>query len=113
MVTKGGRKPRDKGARGERDIVHLIPGAVREGKSFIKTLVDVSWNERKDVAQVKNYSVGGSTITRILEELQSIAPESKSHVIYKGKRGKWIICQTLEQYLGEIKASSSTGNQKP
>jgi len=96
-------KSRRKGKEGELDVVHKLrerfPDAQRVGLAFITSLVDVEWGEGQNKAQVKNKTLGGSAIANILEEIRKIAPESKGWVIYKAKRGQWIIAQSLEQYL--------------
>ena len=53
------------------------------------------------MAQVKNRTIGGTKIGDILTELNKVSPDKKSWVIFKSKRGQWVICQTLEQYLKE------------
>ena len=93
-----GKFSREKGVRGERDVARRIPGAKREGVSFKQTIVDVSWNGRKDVAQVKNKTIGGATITDNLEKLEKAEPKARHYVIFKCK-GRWLVCQDLEQFL--------------
>ena len=97
-ASKTGRYSRNKGKRGELDLVHRIPGAKRVGISFKKSIVDIEWP--RGVAQVKNHSrIGGTTIAELLDELSRVS-DKRVYVIFKGKRGRWIVCQTLDQFLG-------------
>lgn len=92
-----GKFSRDKGRRGELDLVHRIPGAKRVGWCGVKTMVDVSWPG--GVAQVKNCNVGGSAIDNNLQLLAEEVEGQQHYVIFKPKRGTWIIAQALEQWL--------------
>ena len=101
MPKKGGKYARDKGKRGELELTHLIPGAKRVGTAFVKTIVDIEWDD--NVAQVKNTTIGGTSIGDILEELKKVAPERRQWLIFKPRARKpWIICQTLDQFLSEV-----------
>jgi Holliday junction resolvase len=100
---KRGRYSRNKGTRAERELVRLLPDAERVGKAFVKSLIDITWNKGKDVGQVKNTSyIGGTAIAQILEELERVAPDSRKWVLIKPKRGSWVMCQTLKQYLASL-----------
>lgn len=90
-------KSRRKGRDGELEVVHLIPGAKRVGYSFIKTIIDIDWPD--GVAQVKNLSIGGTAMADILADIAKSSPK-KGYVIFKAKRGTWLICQSLKQFLG-------------
>ena len=101
MPRKGGKYARNKGKRGELELTHLIPGAKRVGVAFAKTAVDIEWDG--NVAQVKNATIGGTSIGDILEELKKVAPERKRWLIFKPRARKpWVICQTLDQFLSEV-----------
>lgn len=96
-----GKFSRAKGSRGEREVTRLIPGAKRTGICGAKTFCDVTWPD--GVAQVKNTSaIGGASITDNLEKLEEEAPKKKHYVIFKSKRGQWIICERLSQWLEEM-----------
>ena len=93
---------REKGKRGEREIVRLIPGAKRTWQTVgsSKGIVDDAWPGA--VCQTKNCTIGGTVIADNLGLLQEAAPDSKHYVIYKAKRGTWIICMTLDQWSKEV-----------
>jgi hypothetical protein len=92
-----GKFSRDKGKRGELDVVHKIPGAKRTGLCGAKTFCDVTWPGA--ACQVKNCAIGGTAIADNLEHLVEEKPDDRHYVIFKGKRGTWIIAQTLQQWL--------------
>lgn len=97
----GGKKARDKGRRGEQDVVNILrrkyPDVKRVGYSFIKSLIDVQWED--NVAQVKNRNISGNMIATILDELKKTTEGKKCWVIFKPRRGQWLICQSLNQYV--------------
>lgn len=95
-----GKFSREKGRRGEQEVARLIPGAKRTGVCGAKTYCDVTWPS--GVAQVKNTSaIGGAAITDNLEKLAEEAPKKHHYLIFKSKRGVWVICQRLDQWLQE------------
>ena len=91
-----GKYSRDKGKRGELDLMHRLGGsAKRVGHSYIATPVDVETDFA--VYQVKNHTVGGALIADYLCRLQALAPTKNQYVTFKFK-GKWFIAETLEQH---------------
>jgi len=91
-----GKYSRDKGKRGELDLMHKLGGtAKRVGHSYIATPVDLETDFA--VFQVKNHTVGGATIADYLRRLQALAPTKNQYVAFKFK-GKWYIAETLEQH---------------
>ena len=89
-------KSRDKGTRGELDMVHRLGGSARRvGYSYICTPVDVQTDFA--VYQVRNKTIGGSEIAYELGRLQAVAPELNQYVAFKVK-GKWYIAESLEQH---------------
>ena len=89
-------KSRNKGKRGELDLVHKLGGTARRvGHSYIATPVDVETDFA--VYQVKNHTVGGALIADYLRRLNALAPRKNAYVAFKWK-GKWFIAETLEQH---------------
>lgn len=91
-------KSRAKGTRGELDIAHRIPGAKRTGWAFMNE-PDVVTDTA--VYEVKNKAVSGGIILREIERLEKLAPEKKHYVVFKPKRGEWLICERLKQHINE------------
>lgn len=89
-------KSRDKGKRGELDIVHRLGGSARRmGHSYIATPVDVQTDLA--VYQVRNKTIGGSEIASELGRLRAVAPGLNQYVAFKVK-GKWYIAESLGQH---------------
>jgi len=86
---------RAKGLRGERDIRRRL-GGKRVGVAYLKNPVDVE----TDFAcyQVKNKSLGGTSIYDALKAMEAVAPDKAKYVVFKPRRGKWICCEFLEQH---------------
>jgi len=94
-----GKYSRDKGKRGELDLVHKLGGSARRtGHSYIATPVDVESDFA--VYQVRNRTIGGSEIAYELGRLKAVAPTKNAYVAFKVK-GKWYIAETLEQHKGD------------
>lgn len=92
-------KSRRKGARGELAITHLIPGARHTGLAYMNK-PDVVTDSA--VYEVKNKAVSGGVILREIERLEKMAPEMKHYVVFKPKRGEWLICERLKQHIAEL-----------
>lgn len=93
-----GKYSRDKGKRGELDIGHRLGGR-RIGHSFLETLVDV---ETKFACyQVKNKAVGSSAILEALEKLARVVSGKNCYVIFKPKRGVWLVVESLKQHQAD------------
>ncbi len=93
-MTNG--KSRNKGRRGEQDLVHKLGGsAQRKGYSYVKTPVDVETDFAQ--YQVRNKTIGGSEIARELGIL-NVATSKNTYVAFKVK-GKWFIAESLKQHL--------------
>ena len=91
-------KSRDKGKRGELDLVHRLSGSARRtGHSYIATPVDVESDFA--VYQVRNKTIGGSEIARELGRLEALT-EKNAYVAFKAK-GKWWIAESLSQHVGD------------
>uniref|UniRef100_A0A6M3KHK1 Uncharacterized protein n=1 Tax=viral metagenome TaxID=1070528 RepID=A0A6M3KHK1_9ZZZZ len=89
---------RDKGVRGERLIARKLHGK-RIGVAFASTPVDVV----TDFAdyQVKNYPLSSGAI---LDALKAMARQPGSDgrsrfVVWKPRRGTWLIVETMEQHI--------------
>ena len=90
---------RNKGKRGELDLVHKLGGsAKRTGHSYIATPIDVQTDFA--VYQVRNKTIGGSEIALELGRLEVIAPTKNAYVAFKVK-GKWFIAESLRQHQGD------------
>lgn len=95
-----GKYSRDKGLRGERNIVHKLgPSAKRVGHSYIATPVDVQ--TKFAVYQVRNKTQSGNKIVEELQRLERVAPEFHHYVVFKPKRGVWLCAELLEQHVGD------------
>lgn len=93
-----GKYSRDKGKRGELDVVHKI-GGKRVGISYLKNPVDV---ETKFACyQIKNKAVGSGAILEALEKMQRVVEKKNIYVVFKPKRGIWLIAELLTQHVGD------------
>jgi len=94
-----GKFSRDKGKRGELDLVHRLGGSARRtGHSYIATPVDVETDFA--VYQVRNKTIGGSEIAFELNRLAAVAPQKNQYVTFKVK-GKWYIAESLSQHKND------------
>jgi len=94
-----GKYSRDKGKRGELDLMHRLSGTARRvGVSYIATPVDVETDFA--VYQVKNHTIGGAVIADYLRRLQALAPTKNQYVSFKVD-GKWYIAESLEQHKAD------------
>ncbi|GAI19641.1 unnamed protein product [marine sediment metagenome] len=93
-------KSRNKGKRGELDLVHRLGGSARRvGYSYIATPVDIETDFA--VYQIRNKSIGGAEILRELDRLKAVAPQRHHYVAFKPRRGKWVIAEELDQHQGD------------
>jgi len=93
-----GKYSRDKGKRGELDIVHRIGGSARRvGHSYVSSPVDVESDFA--VYQVRNRAIGGSEIALELRKLEALT-EKNAYVAFKVK-GKWYIAESLGQHIDD------------
>jgi len=89
---------RQKGARGERDLVNKIGGsAQRRGYAGVKTPVDIETDFAQ--YQVRNKTIGGSEIARELGILSAVTSKN-TYVAFKVK-GKWFIAESLKQHIDD------------
>ena len=89
-------KSREKGKRGELNLVHKLGGSARRtGHSYIATPVDVQTDFA--VYQVRNKTIGGSEIALELGRLEVFASTKNAYVAFKVK-GKWYISESLRQH---------------
>lgn len=106
-----GKFSRDKGKRGELDFVHRLGGtAQRKGHSYVPTLTDVE----TDFAhyQLKNTTIGGSTICDILKALEKVVADGKNkYVAFKPRPGVWVVCELLSQHIGDHGDAIKTDKQ--
>lgn len=96
-MTNG--KSRRKGKVGELDIMHRLGRtARRKGHSYIATPVDVESDFA--VYQVRNRTIGGSTIAYELRRLKAVAPGKNQYVTFK-VQGKWYAAEELSQHIAD------------
>jgi len=91
-------KSRSKGKRGELDVAHRIPGAKRTGHSYFSAPDLIT---KFAAYEVKNRTVGGATILEELERIEKLVPNINHYVVFKAKRGAWLIAERLEQHVGD------------
>jgi len=91
------RRSHQKGKRGELDVAHRL-GAKRTGHAFVKAPDCMT---QFGAYSVKNCSIGGATIADELAKLKALAPEHHHFVVFKPRRGQWLIAETLEQHAGD------------
>ena len=92
-----GKYSREKGKRGELDIVHRL-GGKRVGVAYLKNPVDVDLGWA--VLQVKNKTMGGSAMLTAIEEMVRVTEASvDKYVMFKAKRGQWLVVETIEQFM--------------
>ena len=91
---------REKGRRGEMDIARKL-GGKRIGVAFASTPVDVT-TAFADY-QVKNKAAGSGAILEALEAMnrQTESPGRNRYVVFKPRRGVWLIAETLEQHIAD------------
>ena len=92
-----GRKSRDKGARGEREITKLLPGFKRTGYAGVSNPdLTSDWA----VFSVKNAAVPIS-LKKALQEiivLEAQKPKLNHYVAVKVARGTYLIIERIEQF---------------
>ena len=94
-----GKFSRDKGKRGELDVVHRLGGsAKRVGHSF-QPAADVV--TRFAAYSIKNKTIGGGTILSELRKLQELEPGRNHYVVFKPKPGVWVVAEKIEQHVGD------------
>jgi hypothetical protein len=94
-----GKFSRDKGKRGELDVVHRLGGsAKRTGYSF-QLAPDVVTNFA--AYSIKNKTIGGATILAELRKLQGLDPSRNHYVVFKPARGVWVVAELLTQHVGD------------
>ena len=91
-------KSRNKGKRGELDVVHKLGGsAERVGHSFVSSPVDVESDFA--VYQVRNKTIGGSAIAFLVKNLEAIT-RKHAYAVFKVK-GKWYVAESLGQHVND------------
>ena len=94
-----GKYSRDKGKRGELDVMHRLGrSAKRTGHAFLPA-PDVC--TRFGAYSIKNKTIGGSAILDELVKLQAQAPQLHHFVVFKPKRGTWVIAELLTQHVDD------------
>ena len=94
-----GKFSRDKGRRGELDVLRKL------GKKYKHT--GVAYSDNPDltsefaVISVKNKSVGGAAILAELIKLEAKASSKHHFVVFKASRGTWLCAERLEQHIGD------------
>lgn len=94
-----GKYSRDKGKRGELDVLHRLGGsAKRTGHSFQPTADVIT---RFAAYSVKNRTIGGTTVLAELRKLQALEPNRHHYVVFKPARGVWIAAELLTQHVDD------------
>jgi hypothetical protein len=94
-----GKYSRDKGKRGELDVLHRLGGsAKRTGHSF-QPAPDLTTSFA--VYSVKNKTIGGGTILSELKKLQSLDSRRNHYVVFKPDRGVWVVAEFLDQHVDD------------
>ena len=94
-----GKYSRDKGKRGELDVLHRLGGsAKRTGHSF-QPAPDLTTNFA--VYSVKNKTIGGGTILSELKKLQALDLRRNHYVVFKPARGVWMVAELLTQHVAD------------
>ena len=94
-----GKYSRDKGKRGELAVMHKLGGsAKRTGHAFLPA-PDVC--TKFGAYSIKNKTIGGSVILEELLKLQNQAPNLHHFVVFKPKRGIWVIAELLTQHVDD------------
>ena len=92
-------KSRAKGKRGELDVMHKLGGsAKRTGHAFMPA-PDVL--TKFAAYSVKNKTIGGATILAELEKLSNQAPDRNHYVVFKSRRGVWVVAELLTQHVDD------------
>jgi len=99
-------KSREKGLRGEQDATRRL-GGKRVGVSYLKNPVDVETEFA--VYQIKNKTMGGGAILAAIKEMERVAPGRNMYLMFKAKRGEWLIVETLKQHQEHHGESPPTG----
>ena len=93
-----GKYSRDKGKRGELDVVRRLGGSARRvGYSFVSSPADVITDFA--VYQVRNRTIGGSEIARELQKLDG-GTAKNAYVVFKVK-GRWYMAESLSQHVDD------------
>jgi len=94
-----GKYSRDKGKRGELDVMHKLGGsAKRTGYAFLPA-PDVC--TKFGAYSIKNKTLGGGAILDELLKLQNQASHLHHFVVFKPKRGIWVIAELLTQHVDD------------
>ena len=92
-------KSRDKGKRGELDVVHKLGRSARRTGHSFQPAADVT--TKFAVYSVKNRTVSGGTILSELRRLQTLEPGRNHYVVFKPKRGVWLVAELLTQHVSD------------
>jgi len=92
-----GKYSRDKGKRGELEVMHKLGKSVkRTGHSF-QPAPDLT--SEFAIYSVKNTTIGGATILSELKKLQSLDSRRNHYVVFKPARGTWLVAEFLDQHV--------------
>jgi hypothetical protein len=98
-IADMGKYSRDKGKRGELDVMHRLGGsAKRTGHSF-QPAPDLTTSFA--VYSVKNKTIGGSVILSELKKLKALNSRRNHYVVFKPARGVWVVAELLTQHVGD------------
>ncbi len=94
-----GKYSRDKGKRGELDVVHKLGGSAKRTGHAFQPAPDAVTNFA--AYSIKNKTIGGGTILSELRKLQVMEPGRNHYVVFKPLRGVWVVAELLTQHVGD------------
>lgn len=94
-----GKYSRDKGKRGELDVVHRLGGSARRTGHSFQPAADVV--TRFAAYSIKNKTIGDSAILSEIRQLQCLEPGRNHYVVFKPKAGVWVVAELIEQHIGD------------
>lgn len=94
-----GKYSRDKGKRGELDVVHKLGGSAKRTGYAFQPAPDVVTNFA--AYSIKNRAIGGATILSELRKLQALEPGRNHYVVFKPARGIWVVAELLTQHVAD------------
>ncbi len=92
-------KSRAKGKRGELDVMHKLGGSAKRTGHAFSLAPDVC--TKFGAYSIKNKTLGGGAILDELIKLQTQAPQLHHFVVFKPKRGIWVIAELLTQHVDD------------
>lgn len=99
----GGRKSRDKGAAGEREVIRLLrrvwPAAERNLDQVRETSGRDVTGTPGWVVQVKRLAKAPAVEAMLREAQGEVGPDESAVLVIRGDRGEWLAVTYLDEYL--------------